>query len=453
MSGATGVDVDDPSDAWLTTHLPTVIGILVAVLVVILVLGWLSWRFHDFRITDELLEERSGLLRRRHRKGRIDRIQGVDVQRPILPRIFGAARLDVSLAGDDGNIRLAYLSGSVADELRNALLARAALLGAAARGAPASTAPPEAQVRDAPSSAIGDALDRRVGEFFAPELDSPLTAPESIVTMHPGRVIGSTLLSMLPGLVVFAAALALVIALTGEWLVLVGFLPVFIGAGSYAVRRTLRALRYTVAATPYGLRIGFGLLSTTNETLPPGRIHAIRISQPLLWRAAGWWSVDINRASKSSRRGADSRSATTILPVGTLAEAQRVVDLIVPGAVPLVALVGRDEDGGFVVSPPRARWVRWWSRRRNGVARTAHAVLIRRGAIWRTLTIVPEARVQSVAFQQGPIGRATRLARVAVHTVSGPVEARVGALDEDAARAFAAAVETETIRALAASPR
>ena len=39
---------------------------------------WLSWRMHTFRITDEAVEVRSGILFRTHRKAQLDRIQGIN---------------------------------------------------------------------------------------------------------------------------------------------------------------------------------------------------------------------------------------------------------------------------------------------------------------------------------------------------------------------------------------
>ena len=73
------------------------------------------------------------------------------------------------------------------------------------------------------------------------------------------------------------------------WL-LFGFVPALIGFGAYWVRSILRSLRYSIAPTPDGVRITFGLLTTVTEIVPPGRIHAVEITQPILWRPAGWWT-------------------------------------------------------------------------------------------------------------------------------------------------------------------
>jgi putative membrane protein len=50
--------------------------------------------------------------------------------------------------------------------------------------------------------------------------------------------------------------------------------------------------------------------------------------------------------------------------------------------------------------------------------------------------IVPTARMQSVAVHQGPLLRRLRLAAIHVHTVAGPISARLGALDQGDATEF-----------------
>ncbi|KTR37241.1 hypothetical protein NS263_15885, partial [Curtobacterium oceanosedimentum] len=93
------------------------------------------------------------------------------------------------------------------------------------------------------------------------------------------------------------------------------------------------------------------------------------------------------------------------------------------------SLTTTGDRGGFVHSPRRGAWLRPLSFRRNGYRFVQGAVLLRLGAVWRSLVIVPLPRVQSVKVEQGPLERLLRLATAHVHTVAGPVSARIGALD------------------------
>lgn len=436
---------EDPATHWILTHGPLAVAILVAALLLVVGFGWLAWRMHDYRVTDELIEEREGVIWRRHRRGRLDRLQGVDVVRPFIPRLFGAARLEISMAGSDGSIKLSYVASTHADELRAEILAAASESRAASdpsrdRSRDRSPSEPEGSRRDDPAPArgtrVGDAIAARAGELLAPELTEPV-APESLVEMHPGRLVGATALRFGPVLViVLAATIALGIL---RPLSLLAFIPVLIAFWTVAVREIVRSLRYSIAATPDGIRVGFGLLSTRNETLPPGRIHAVELVQPLLWRPFGWWRVRINRAS-SSGPGAAGQANTTLLPVGTIEEVLRVVGLVLPGWT---------EPAAFTTSSERGRWIRWFSWRRNGFAFDERTVVIRRGQLWRTLTLVPLARVQSVGIQDGPLTRAMGLARVDVHTVAGVVNAHVGALDAGDAVGMWALTQRRTLEAMA----
>ena len=100
----------DPID-WLLDegYLPLAL-LAVAVVLILFVVGfYLSWRMSTFRITEEVVEVRSGLIFRTNRKARLDRIQGINIVRPFFARLFGAAKLEVNQAGQDANVQLAYL--------------------------------------------------------------------------------------------------------------------------------------------------------------------------------------------------------------------------------------------------------------------------------------------------------------------------------------------------------
>lgn len=413
-------------------------------LIVLIGLFYLSWRMHEFRVTGEIVEVRSGVLFRNHRKARLDRIQGINITRPLIPRLFGTAKLEIAQAGNDANVQLAYLGAKASDDLRQRILS----LASGARDEP------EDVIARRQYSSDGVVSDR-VYEFLSPELDPDAVHATRIVKVRPGRLIASMLLSGTT-VVILALVVAIIvsIAITGEYFLLVTLFPAVIGSGGYYVRKFSKSLQYTIADTRDGIRIGFGLVSTTNETLPPGRIHAVSVAQPLLWRPFGWWDVRINRATNAGNGASSNQQVSSIvLPVGTAADVRQVLEIILPAlvgsavvgpeaskdrlregsaeAVSVVddSLTTTGDAGGFVHSPGRGRWLRPLSARRNGYRFVEGAVLLRLGAVWRSLVVVPLPRVQSVRVEQGPLERALRLASVHVHTVSGPVSARVGALD------------------------
>lgn len=430
LQGVFGGRSDDPIGHLADDGLlvPLVLGTIV---VLLLSIGgfFLSWRMHTFRITDELVEVRSGILFRTSRRGRLDRIQGINIVRPFFARLFGAAKLEINVAGQNANVNLDYLGSAAADNLRGEILRLASGTLQPSMPAPVLS---------------GDAVRDRVSELLAPELDPRLAPATSVVSMKLGRVIGSLLLSSTTVIVIVAVVgIVLTAGIADLPVVLLGIFPGVIGVGGYYWSRFTKSLRFTVAGTVDGIRIGYGLLSTTNETLPPGRIHSIQLSQPLLWRPAGWWEIKINRATKSSTDGAGNQANTTILPVGTRADVMRVLALVLPtleegeGRALLESGIGpRRVHDGFEQSPRRAWVLRWFAWRRNGFALADDAVLFRTGAIWRQLVIVPVARMQSVALEVGWLRRRLRLATLRLHTVAGPITPILHAIDERAAAEF-----------------
>jgi len=436
--GGPGDYQGDPIDFILENgYVPIVLGAVALFLIVFILIFYLSWRMHTFRITNEVVEVRSGILFRTNRRGRLDRIQGINIVRPFFARLFGAAKLEVNVAGQDANVQLAYLSSSNADDLRRDILRLAS--GTQLERDAAATA---AAVGGGAGAA--NVIDRRVSELLAPELDPNYAPPASVVKITVGRLIGSVLLNdttFIFVLMVVGSIVAVVFAQSPY--PLLAIIPVLLGLVSFLFSRITKSLRYTIAGTPDGVRVGFGLLTTSNETLPPGRIHSVQVSQPLVWRPFDWWEIKVNRASKSSTQGASGQQNTTILPVGNRQDVMRVLGLMLPGLVNddsvemlTRGLISKGGDDGFTNSPRRARGIRWFSWRRNGFAFGPGVVLLRKGAIWRELIVVPEPRVQSVALQQGPLLRKLRLASFTLQTVAGPISARLGAVDAQAALTF-----------------
>ncbi|CAN5215461.1 PH domain-containing protein [soil metagenome] len=452
-----------------------------------------AWRMQTFRIGADAVEVRSGVLFRHHRQARLDRLQGIHITRPFFARLFGAAKIELSVAGQDAKVDLAYLGSSQVDELRREILSRASGVrsqeasaagvegpgqSAAANGgravAPAgdSRAPAETgngvDARAGVAGSLGGAalrpgsaldsqqglVNRRVHELLAPELHPDVAPPESVVKITPGRLIGSLVLSEFTVMLIVVIAALFVTSLWGHrFLVLFLLLPSMLGSLGYYWRRFSRSLRYSVAGTPDGMRIGFGLFTTSNDTLPPGRIHAVEVTQPILWRAAGWWMIRINRAGHASSREGSSQPHTLLLPVGTVSDVEKVLGLLLPGlaggetqGLVMSGLTSRS-GAGFDDAPRRAFWLRPLSYRRTGMALTPDAVLLRTGFVWRRLTVVPLARLQSLHVAQGPVRRALNLAQLQFNTIAGPVRATLGVIDTGKALQAFRQISAEAVHA------
>ena len=361
-------------------------GRFVLILPVIALLGFgaglASWWFTRYGFDGDALRIDSGIFQRRSRRVRLDRLQAVDVNRPLAGRLLGVSELRLEVAGGSTTeAPLAYLSADDALRLRAELLARAA-------GIDAET----------------------------PE------APERVAHEVPlGRLLGSTILSG-----TFVTGVVLLVSLGGAFVVggdevAVGVLSA-VFPGALAIGLALwnqfgRNFGFVLAESPDGFRIRKGLLDTKAQTVPPGRIQGVAIRQSLLWRLPGWARVDVDVAGYAGSSGADNSTSSTLLPVAPVDEAVGVMRLALAGADP--ASIALDP------APRRAAWLRPIGWRRLAYGADDRVIVVREGVLFRRLTAVPHAKTQSVRLTQGPVQRKLDLATVHVDTTPGPVDASI----------------------------
>jgi putative membrane protein len=433
----------DPVDA-IVQHGWTLWAALGVLLFIALILVWyrVTWRMTEFRVTTDAVELRSGVLNRQNRQARLDRIQGVNVHRTLFARVFGAARLEIVVAGHDANLHLQDLGSSAAEELRREILGLAGSKRAAAAAGGAAAAEgldtrPSAATRPAGAGVpgVGDLIRARADELVAPADLHPDFAPASIVKVHPGRLIGSLILSPFTIVLVAIVVWLVVEVARGNYFLLVAVIPSVFGMFTGYSRRFSRLARYTISGSSDGVRVGYGLLSTSSETIPTGRIHAVEVVQPLLWRPFGWWAIRIARAGRAKQRG-QAENASTVLPVGSLEDVGRVLPLLLPASDrdALLALVDatakyrRSADPLFSRAPRTAVWLHPFSWRRVGYAYVGDTLALRAGIVYRTLDFVPLARVQSVGIHQGPLRRMLGLVGLAVHVVDVRIRPRLSVI-------------------------
>ncbi|MGV8977875.1 MAG: PH domain-containing protein [Cellulomonas sp.] len=375
-----------------------------------------AWRMTKFVVDDEAVHLHTGVLFRQQRQARLDRLQAVDIVQPLLARLAGLAELKLEVAGGAGSaVSLSFLREADAEALRAELLARAAGLHVRADEEPAAPAPEQ------------------------PVFEVPMT-----------RILTSTLRSSVTGwFVVFAVVIVVVIVVAHDIAPIVTLVPAMLGVGGALWARVNQGANFRAAISPDGIRLRHGLTEVRAQTVPPGRVQALRFTQGPLWRGPDWWRVEMNVAGYGGEKS--QQTENVLLPVGTRAEALLALWLVLPDlqvddprALLAAALSGSGEAGGFTSVPRRARWLDLVGWRRRGVLVTDRALFVRSGRIVRRLVVVPHERTQSLALVQGPIQRGLRVASIVVHSTAGPVHPKVEHLDEDVA---AALLDEQTERA------
>lgn len=260
-------------------------GNLVADLVVIvgaLAGGFVSWLVTRWQVADGVLRIDTGLLRRDSRRFPLSQVQAVDVVQTGLARLLGLAELQLRIAGGDSarGGRLACLRLADAEQLRRQLLAMAAVPAGAIASLPAE---PSYRAAAAPDPARQPAT-RTLFRVRATRL------PVAIVLTRSGAT----------GLVV-AAAIWLTAHFSGSAGVTASFLPVAFGVAAALWRQFNGEYGTTVVAAQDGIRLRSGLVQTTAETIRPGRIQAVRLAEPLIWRAFGWCRLEVDVAGARQR--------------------------------------------------------------------------------------------------------------------------------------------------------
>jgi putative membrane protein len=384
-----------------------------AVLGFLVFLGFVSWFVTRWRVEGDDLRIETGLVRRQSLRFPLAQVQAIDLVRPGLARLFGVAELRLRMAGNTGaTARLAYLHAREAEPLRARLLALA-------------------------HGAAPDA-----GPKGAAEL-----AEERVLTSVPtGRLAASILLSdvgftsmlLLAGLV--AAA---VVAPSTASAVLGGGAAPILGAVTLIWRRFNQEYRLTLAEAPDGLRLRSGLVALTSETIRPGRVQAVRMVEPFIWRRLGWCRLEVDLAGRQRRKGegeGQRKQLRAVVPVGSRDLALEVLRRILPDA----PLPERPPPRRVLLkSPLRFRFLSW--------GRSDTCVVARTGRIRRVTSWVPLAKAQSFRRVQGPLQRRLRLASVHVDTAGRALHATLR--DRDGAEADEALAELVVLaRAARAGP-
>ncbi len=343
---------------------------LIVITLISAVYGYVHWMVTRWRFEGDTLRIETGLIRKDSRRLPLARIQAVDIVRPLLARMLGVSELRIRLAGSgstDG--KLAYLAEAEAAELRLVLLAR------------------HREIDVAVSSNTG--------------------LPMASVTL--GRLLGSVLLSLVTIVLIgTVASLAVLDEFEPRTAATVaGFLAVYLVSFAGVVWRRLSGQYGFIAVEgPEGVRISRGLLQTISETVPYGRIQAVRQVEPLLWRPFGWCrlEVDVAGATARNQRGeGTSVVRKALLPVGSQEDSWHLLARLLGGPDPPRT------------RPPRRAMLKaplsfhFLSAGQDG----EHAVCVT-GRINRATTWVPLEKSQSIRRVQGPLQRPLGLATVHV---------------------------------------
>ena len=456
-----------------------VLVVLVGVVAFLAIMGlyaYVSWRCMSYTLDAKSITLHQGIIFKNKRSVYLERIQSVDINRTLVARLLGLGTVRIESAGGSGsNLDLSYLKNSELAGIRAQLLeaafaAKAPHEGAAmglaqmAPGAPVPGVQPASQPGgQMPGQYVQSDHYTQAGQYGAGQYAAGAQLQEqTLYSVSTTRLIGSYLFT--PALVVSAVAVIAIIitgvlALSGvsnAGAIMGAGFGVFAAASAMASSlwgRFNHDFNFSLAVSRVGLRLHGGLTQTYSRTLPPNRIHAVELTQPLMWRLKGWWRVEVLTAGVSgASEGTDSTgenkanfTADSLLPVGDWGQALYALWLVIPelaSANPQALLnnmaygVGTANPSGdhLWCAPGRTRWLDPLLYKRNAVAVTDTAVLIRAGRFKRRLIVLTHERSQSLALSQGPFERLVDVANIKFDMVPGPIKPVIRHLDTGQAR-------------------
>lgn len=353
-----------------------IIGLTLVVSVVFLGYEFLAYRRLAYWFDEDGdLRVQSGVLFHSERRMQLSRLQTVDINRPLVARVFGFAALRVEVAGaGDSRADLQYLTVDDAQALRSEIIARSA------------------------------GLQHDVGE--APE--------QPLLTVPTRDLLVSLLLRAVTVVLVLATVLIVVSTIwasgwSGIFTALLGGVPLVIVFTEFS-----QLYNFTVAESPDGIRLRHGLIQTQARTIPPGRVTAVEFVEPLLWRRRGWVRLNVTVAGLT-KSDDEAGTESVLLPVAPRAVAEDLFRRVMPGAQP------QDVDMMTPVPQVRRRSPIQW--RFLAAGADERVAVLRRGRVTRRMQVVDHARVQSVRLAQGPWERWLGLASVYLDLPPGRISA------------------------------
>lgn len=389
---------------------------IAAAVVVAVVIGFLSWRFTRFVIDTDEVRVETGMVFKQSKRIPFSRIQSIDIVQPLAARIFGLAELKIEAGAGDSGVSLRFLNRTKASRLRDYLLQRA-------------------HGRQIAPDTEGEA---------ASAFTDLSTDDEMLVRLTPQQLVLGWFASLDLLIPILSLIVVLIVTQTISYFanggpsmtVLLGTLPVIIplGIGLFTSlsRFVLAQFNYTLARSERGLRIARGLTNLASQSIPLDRIQGVSISQPFTWRPLGFHRVHLDILGKGvsvDSSGQPNSTESVLLPVASAAQVQAALAEILPG-VDLAAIK-------MVPASRSSRWLRWWDwwRLRHGF--DERVIVSSGGWLFRSTSIVPHAKMQSVRITRGPLQRRLELATVHVDTTPGPVTLTIPHVTPERARELA----------------
>ena len=417
-----------------------VISVAIGSLAVVAVAFLVWWRFRYTVGAGEIVIE-SGVLNRQRRVIPYDRVQDIAIERRLLARLFGTAKVKIETGGsaaDEGTLDMIALADAYA--LRDFIR----------RGHSDAPATPTAEEPVLFALSFGQLLFSGLFNFsllFLAFIFAVLQYLEQFglfdmeAWLTPENATAA------------AGYLSIRITLTLVPLLLI------LGLVSGVVRTVMRDFGFRLTRTPAGLRRRRGLFTLSEVVIPVRRTQVALIESGPIARQLGWYSLSFQTLGADQKEGgvqvvAPFARMDQLLPI--LAEGgyppppprpsfvrvpRRALVrwagpwLLLGAAVAASALLVAPRSGfagAFLLAMGLFAVLRW---RKHAYALGDHALFVSGGILKRRSWIIPFDKTQTISVGQGPLQRRLGLASLLVDTAGASPIRSPEIVDLDAAEA------------------
>ena len=329
-------------NAWFTLLFAAFYGLVALPLI------FLQYNRFRYWITPKEIVIRSGVLNTQHRSIPIERIQNVETEQSLLPRLLGTAKVKIVTAGSAGAEGvLEYVSLAEAQSIRQTVRAYQRRQGLTSEAAPDPTLdvrePGQAAEQQAPAIQA-----EAPGGVVQEEKEATLFA----MSLQRALLSGAFRFSLLYIALIFSAFQYLDIdpEYAADWLMggrlervttlietspwLVGIITVFTAALLSWVTGILinvnKYYRFRLALQEDKLYKKSGLLTVSEGTIPLGKVQALILRTNPLMRYFGWYALELQTMGLN----VEQRGYQVAAPFARLSEALRVAQPIYPFQIP-----------------------------------------------------------------------------------------------------------------------
>ena len=423
------------ANAWFSLLMAALYGFVV---VPMLVLQYYRFRY---TITPKEITIRSGALTRQHRVIPIDRIQNIEIEQTLLPRLFGTAKVKIETAGGTTTEGVLEYVG-----LQEAYHIREVVRAYQRQSAPAAPERSPEKTTETATETVGETTPETAAEFAPAAPSAAARAPGGeagatpVFTMPLAHVVlsGVFRFSLLYIALIFSAMeyagvdpeeivdyvtrgqfgwLADAAAASPGWAVFVTAVTVALFAwGTGIVVNVNRYYNFRLWFEDDKLHRRHGLLTLAEGTIPLKKVQALVLRTNPLMRAFGWYALEAQTMGLDARQQGHQVVVPFARLPDVLAVARRIRPFELPGA--FAAVSRRTIRRGFVRYTLRLLAVvlplAWFWRpalwalaavplllylsvlqyRRHGYAFDGERLFVRRGVFQPRLWITPVDRFQ-----------------------------------------------------------